>query len=274
MNWCKTLLFIGILNLLVISCQQNKKPAAFKVESKPLKEIVESARLKGAILIFDESQNRYYSNDFDWAESGQLPASTFKIPNSLIVIETATLQGASDTIYWHGEERMFDSWAEDMTLKDAFFRSCLPCYQQLTRKMGFANMKKYTSEFEYGEMVFDSTSFDSFWVKGDSKINQFQQIEFLRKFYHSELPISKRTETIVKNMIREPLGEFQLSAKTGWSIQNEIDNGWYVGFLEAKETTYFFATNVSPGNGFDRNDFSAIRKKITMESLKALGIVN
>lgn len=273
MSLIRTPLFLFLMSLLVCACQQKRKSAQPKIESKPLIEIIESAQLEGAILIYDESKNTFYSNDFDWAETGQLPASTFKIPNSLIVIETGTLQDASDTIRWYGDERMFDSWEEDMTLKSAFFRSCLPCYQQLTRKMGLANMKKYTSAFAYGKMAFDSTSFDSFWVEGDSKISQFQQIEFLKKFYHSQLPISKRTETIVKNMIREPLGEYQLSAKTGWSIQNEIDNGWYVGFLEASDNTYYFATNVSPGNGFDRKKFSAIRKEVTLSGLRALGML-
>lgn len=214
----RTSLFLFFLSLLASACQQKNKPAQLKIESQPLKEIVESARLKGAILIYDELEDTFYSNDFGWAESGQLPASTFKIPNSLIVIETGTLMNASDTIYWHGDERAFDSWEEDMTLKSAFFKSCLPCYQQLTRKMGLDNMKKYTSAFAYGKMVFDSTSFDSFWVAGDSKITQFQQIEFLKKLYHSQLPVSERTESIVKKMIREPLGDYQLSAKTGWSI--------------------------------------------------------
>ncbi len=160
-----------------------------------------------------------------------------------------------------------------MTLKDAYFRSCLPCYQQLTRKMGYEHMKAYTKKFSYGEMIFDTASYDSFWVQGASTINQFQQIDFLRRFYHSELPIKKETERIVKEMISVTEGSYELSAKTGWSIQNNVDNGWYVGYLKIENKVFYFATNVTPGEGFDRDDFSAIRKEITIKGFQKLGFI-
>ena len=67
------------LNYLFTGCQRSDEPG--KVTSEALQKIVKDAKLKGAILIFDESADTYYCNNYKWAKTGQLPASTFKIPN-------------------------------------------------------------------------------------------------------------------------------------------------------------------------------------------------
>ncbi|MGB3466899.1 MAG: penicillin-binding transpeptidase domain-containing protein [Cyclobacteriaceae bacterium] len=267
----KALLIIiaSVMTVIVVGCDGSDNTSR-RVNSEEFRVIIDSSKLVGALLVCDEAKNVFYSNDFQWSEKKHLPASTFKIPNSMIALETGVIENASDTIFYTGEQRMFDSWEEDMTLKSAFHRSCLPCYQQLSRKVGFERMRSQVSKLGYGEMNFDSTSFDSFWVKGTSGISQFQQIDFLKRFYHSELPISKKTEEMIK--ITE--NGYELSAKTGWSITDDKDNGWYVGFLEVNGRVYYFATNVSPGEGFNRARFSAIRKEITFQGLKVLGVIN
>ena len=265
--------FLLVLSLLFSCAVKKENTTVKKMTSAQLEQIIDSAKLLGAILIYDEEKKTFYSNDFTWSESGHLPASTFKIPNSMIALETAMIDEAKDTIYYTGEERAFDSWEEDMTLRQAFHRSCLPCYQQLTRKMGYQNMKAYTYKLGYGNLSFDSASFDSFWVLGKSEISQFEQIDFLQRFYHSQLPISNRTEMIVKEMIKVSENGYDLSAKTGWSITEGVDNGWYVGYIEKGGKVYFFATNVSPGPGFERESFGAIRKEITIRGMKEIGIL-
>lgn len=61
--------------------------------------------------------------------------------------------------------------------------SCVPCYQEIARKIGTIKMKEYLEKFEYKNMIFDSLTIDNFWLEGNSKISQKQQIDFLRKFY-------------------------------------------------------------------------------------------
>ena len=46
-------------------------------------------------------------------------------------------------------------------------------------------MSKHLNEIDYGNMKFDSLNIDSFWLIGESRINQFQQIDFLKRFYNS-----------------------------------------------------------------------------------------
>jgi len=210
-------------------------------------KILDSLKVKGAVLIYSFSDKTYYSNNFYWAKTGFIPASTFKTPNSIIALETGVIKNESDVFRWNGDERWNKKWEQDLTFKDAFRVSCVPCYQEVARKIGVERMKTYLNKLNYKEMVFDSTSIDNFWLEGKSKITQIQQIQFLKRFYFSELPISKRTETIVKSiMLIETTEDYALSGKTGLSVKNDLYNGWFVGYFEVKNKVYFFATNIEP----------------------------
>jgi beta-lactamase class D len=236
--------------------------------------LIDSADVKGSILIYDLKDDKYYSNNFNWAKKGNLPASTYKITNSIIALETGVVQNDSTLFKWNGEERRLKIWEQDMIFKDAFHYSCVPCYQEVARKIGVNRMNKYLDKLDYGKMKVDSTNIDLFWLEGESQINQYQQIEFLKRFYNSELPISKRTETIMKRMIVIEEDEtYKLSGKTGWSIRDGNNNGWFVGFVEIKENTCFFATNVEPNQNFNMDLFPMIRKELTFKALKQLNII-
>lgn len=66
---------------------------------------------------------------------------------------------------------------------------------------------------------------------------------FIRKLYEEKLPFSKRNMEIVKRvMISEVTDNFTIRAKTGWTRENNINTGWWVGYLETNNNTYFFAT--------------------------------
>jgi len=120
-------------------------------------------------------------------------------------------------------------------------------------------------------MKVNSNNIDKFWLEGDSKINQFQQIEFIKRFFKSELEISKRTEDIMKKIFFiEKYGKYNLNGKTGLSIRNGNYNGWFVGYIESKDNNYFFATNIEPKSTLNKKLFPKLRKKITIEALNTM----
>lgn len=252
----------------------NTTTTAQEMVDSTLKKLVDNAPAKGAVLIYDQKQNRYFSNDFNWAKRGQLPASTFKIPNSLIMLETGTVKNDSTLITWDGKKRYLKVWEQDMIFRNAFHLSCLPCYQEMTRKVGEITMQTWVKKFNYGNMVFDTTNYDKFWVAGESKITQFEQIDFLQRFQASKLPISARTDEIAKRMmIKEKTEVYTLRAKTGLSEVEKKLNGWYVGYVEKGDNVYFFATNLEPEKGLSSKKFIKLRIDLTMEALKQKGIL-
>ena len=275
-------LTLFLLFLYFSSCTEVSEPKmdiqeptmdSSEVTVEEFQTILDAVEVTGSILIWDEK--KYYSNDFDWAKKGKLPASTFKIPNSIIALELGIIENDSTIIKWDGKKRFQKSWEQDLSFKDAFHFSCVPCYQEIARTIGVKRMKNFLYNMNYGNMDFDSTNVDMFWLEGNSKINQFQQIGFLRTFNEQRLPISTRTLAIMRRMmIIEANEHYTLRGKTGWSVTDDKDNCWFVGFVETNRGFYYFATNIEPTEQTDLDSLSSIRKNITIEALRKLGALN
>lgn len=245
-----------------------------KQPTTSLQYILDSADMRGTILIYDIAKNIFYSNDFNRARQGFLPASTYKIPNSIIALETGVVENDSTIFEWDGKERYLKVWEQDLIFREAFHVSCVPCYQEIARKIGVKRMEAHLQKFEYGDIQVDSSNIDRFWLEGDAKISPFQQIDFLSKFYHSKLPISERTQKIMKRlMVIDETDAYVISGKTGWAIRNGNNTGWFVGYLETEGKIYFFATNVEPNEDFNMKLFPKIRSEVTMKAFKLLEVI-
>ena len=159
-----------LIAMIFYSCSENKKKKIDKKEinkrnhivNLEFQSIIDSAKVNGSVLIYDSQKDIYYSNNFTWASKEKLPASTFKIPNSIIALEIGIVENDSTLFKWNGKKRFLKIWEQDLILRDAFHFSCVPCYQELARKIGEKNMNKYLAKLEYGNMKVDSTNIDVF----------------------------------------------------------------------------------------------------------------
>lgn len=247
-----------------------------KIIKSEFQTIIDSEDINGAILIYDLNDDTYYSNDFNWTNTGNLPASTFKIANTIIGLETGVIESDSTIFNWDGEEKWSNLWEQDLVLRDAFQFSCVPCYQQVAAKIGTQRMNEYVEKLQYGNLNINAKNITNFWLEGKSRISQMQQIDFLKRFYNNQLSISERTKNIVRDiMLVEETKNYKLSGKTGLSNSNDQYNGWYVGFMEVGENVYFFATNLEPKNSkINLQDFIKKRKDVTLSALKKMKVIN
>ena len=247
-----------------------------KIIKSEFQTIIDSEYINGAILIYDLNDDTYYSNDFNWTNTGNLPASTFKIANTIIGLETGVIESDSTIFNWDGEEKWSNLWEQDLVLRDAFQFSCVPCYQQVAAKIGTQRMNEYVEKLQYGNLNINAKNITNFWLEGKSRISQMQQIDFLKRFYNNQLSISERTKNIVRDiMLVEETKNYKLSGKTGLSNSNDQYNGWYVGFMEVGENVYFFATNLEPKNSkINLQDFIKKRKDVTLSALKKMKVIN
>jgi beta-lactamase class D len=123
-------------------------------------------------------------------------------------------------------------------------------------------------------MEIDENTLDNFWLEGNSEITSINQIEFLRNFYQDQLNLKPSTKSIVLNaMFLEQTKNYKLSGKTGWSIRNGNNYGWFVGFFEVPGNVYFVALNLEPKNQKDTTQFLKSRKEITLECMKKLNLI-
>jgi beta-lactamase class D len=223
-----------------------------RVEMQPdLGDLFSDADTAGTFAVLDLAGSRIVVSDRERAETAFLPASTFKIPNALIALETGVAADADNpTFPWDRVVREFDAWNQDHTLRSAIKVSSVPTFQEIARRIGPERMQRYVTEFNYGNRDIGDGPIDMFWLTGALRISAFQQIDFLKKLYRGELPASKQNQETVRDIIYLETSEFgTIRGKTGAvgigvSSGSKASLGWLVGWLEHGTKAYIFAMNI------------------------------
>lgn len=244
----------------------------------------ESLGVNGSILIYDLNQDLFYQHNRvpegqaepNRNNSAFLPASTYKIPNSLIALETGVIQNDVDVLTWDGIERGFadapiEEWNQDLNMRLAFKYSAVWFYQVLARKIGHQRMQDFVTKIQYGNQnIGAKEDIDHFWLDGDLRITPRQQIDFLRRLQQNDLPFAQKNIDLVKDIaIAEETDNYVLRAKTGIATSVTPQIGWYVGYLEQNDNVYFFATNLDVVSDKD----IAARLEVTKLCLQDLGLL-
>jgi beta-lactamase class D len=95
-----------------------------------------------------------------------VPASTFKIPNSIIALETGVVK---DAIILHGgKPQPFREWKKDMSMREAIALSAVPIYQELARRIGLDRYHEWLLRLYFGNGE-TGTVVDRFWLNARLK---------------------------------------------------------------------------------------------------------
>jgi beta-lactamase class D len=255
--------------------------AAHAAEEDSVEAQIDLARLfgdvEGTFVLLDPQARRAVRHNPERARTRFPPASTFKIPSTLIALETREASGPDfalvrDTLAVPRAEWWPASWTEDHTLRSAFSGSVVWFYQELARRIGQARMDEHVGRLVYGNGD-TSGGIDRFWLDGGLRISPDEQVEFLSRFYHGRLGASPRSTDLVKRfLVLEETPGYRLSGKTGWAGLGALGApqvGWLVGYLERGDDVYFFATNVEIRSPED----AAARLSITRAILRELGLM-
>jgi beta-lactamase class D len=227
----------------------------------------------GSFLMYDMNKEEYTAYNLERTKQQFIPASTFKIFNSLTALETGILPDEYFVIKWDSVDRHNPQWNRDQNMISAFRNSTVWFYQELARRTGQERMKHYIDTVNYGNMDI-SGGIDRFWLDGKLRISQQEQVEFLKKLYNNHLPFSQRSMDIVKGiMLQEDTMDYKLRIKTGWGNMEGKEIGWLIGWFEVNNNVYVFATNIETTIPSAEN-FPAARKIITKNIFMELGIIS
>jgi len=215
------------------------------------------------------------------------PASTFKIFNSLVALETATALDEQMIIKWDSVVRWNPDWNRDMNMREAFKVSNVGYYQELARRIGPQYMKHYLDTANYGNKSIGG-GIDQFWLNDSLQISADEQVGFIKRLYFNELPFAERTQRIVRSMmLQEQTENYRLSYKTGWATLPAKQVLWVVGYVEKIEHMkehensmnksnermypYFFAQNFELSPADTTKDWASIRISTMKDILKDFG---
>src|SRR3954451_13843530 len=171
--------------------------------------------------------------------------SKFRI--RVIALETGVVGDPDKDVFkWDGVARSIEAWNRDHTLRTAIAASVVPVYQEIARRIGAERMQKYLDLFEYGNRDIGG-GIDQFWLTGNLRIDPVQQIDFVDRLRRGVLPVSKRSQELVRDILPvTKAGDSLICAKTGL-LGAEIGKpslGWLVGWVEKGSARTVFALNV------------------------------
>jgi beta-lactamase class D len=185
------------------------------------------------------------ASDKNRAAEPRLPASTFKIANSLIALETGVVQDPDKDVFkWDGVKRPIEAWNQDHTLRTAIAASAVPVYQEIARRIGQERMQKYVELLDYGNRNIGG-GIDQFWLTGDLRIDPLRQVDFVDRLRRGVLPISKRSQDLVRDILPvTKVGDSIIRAKSGLLGKDQGSLGWMVGWAEKGSAQTVFALNM------------------------------
>jgi beta-lactamase class D len=257
----------------VVFCQSKQT-----IVRSEFKKYFDECGVEGGIAIYDYKKHQWILSDTINTRRETLPASTFKIINMLIFLETGTIPNENYMVKWPGktDTTKYGYRPEiyhDISVKNAFEVSAGWAFIALAKKIDRSVYKKYLTQCGYGNANLSEPDAD-FWNFGPLGISPVNQVEFLKKLYDGKLPFSKKNMDIVKRvMISEQNKTYTIRSKTGWTMADQINTGWWVGYVEKQNDVYFFATRLLQNRKNNRPDFSECRKKITRSVMKDLKIM-
>ena len=258
---------IAVISVCFFACSSNN----VKTDDSLEKYFTEN-NVSGCFALLDNGTGEFtVYNLTRYRDSAYLPASTFKIVNSLIGLQTGEITNDSMIVKWDGMDRGRPECNRDMSMYEAFRISCPAWYQELARRIGKDTMQYWLDTLSYGNKKI--SRIDTFWLDNSLKLTPDEELGLVKRLYFNQLPFHQRTQEIVKRaMLFENNTDYRLSYKTGWGkTESGHDLAWITGWIEENKHPYFFVLNIEssqPGA-----DIPVIRMKILKGILSQLGFL-
>jgi len=258
----KNSIILFLIFISLFSCQRELDNNQKTIVAKEWDQHFKNASVEGTFVLAELNSDSILVYNLERANKKYLPASTFKIPNSLITLESNVIEDEKEILKWDGKKRFYNKWNQDQNMKSAFKYSCVWFYQELARRVGREKMQYFIDTLDYGNHELGE-NVDDFWLNSSLKISAVGQINFLTKFLNRDLPFSERNFDIVeKVMMVDSTESYRLYAKTGWGGEEDNEIGWYVGFVKNEKGNWIFALNIDIKNDEDADQRKIITGKI------------
>lgn len=280
MNWTSQNLFsttaFRMICLVIVVGFQGCSPNNV-TEDDSIRKFFDEQKVEGCFGMFDNGHGSFTIHNLSrYRDSAYLPASTFKVINSLIGIETGRVKDDSTIIAWNNMPVSRAECNRDLSMYNAFRISCPNWYQQLARMIGKDTMQRFLDTLgyasRYGKFAIQN-NLDTFWLDNSAKITADEQLGLMKKLYFDQLPFQARTQGIVRRMmVMESNANYSLSYKTGWGFTDKGHAlGWIVGWIEENNHPYFFVLQIeNPDRNFD---IGSVRLNLLKNILKNYGFM-
>ena len=239
------------------------------IENDEISELFENAGVDGVFILYDIQKDSFTGHNKNRSKVRYIPASTFKIANSLIGLSVGAVETVDDILPYGGQPQFLKIWQKDMSLREAIRISNVPIYQELARRIGLERMQEAIEKLDYGNATIGHVV-DRFWLAGPLEISAVEQAKFLARLAQRRLPLAEDVQNSVIDILKlEQSDQWILYGKSGWTTAPDPDIGWWVGWINRGGNIYTFALNIDVNSDAD----VAKRESLTRAALKILNML-
>jgi len=209
-------------------------------------------------VIADAADNKILTQQGD-CSSRVTPASTFKIAISLMGFDAGFLKDAHTPTLpyragypdWGG-----DAWRQPTDPTRWIRYSVVWFSQQVTKALGETRFQQYATAFDYGNADVSGdpgkhNGLERAWISSSLKISPLEQVAFLGKLVHRQLPVTPHAFDMTNQIIEvtHSANGWDIHGKTGMAFPRQADgtfdkahgHGWFVGWAVKGDHTLLFA---------------------------------
>ncbi len=233
------------------------------VEREDLEAVFAEAGVAGTFVLFDTGDRSAVVVNPEGARERAVPASTFKLPNTLIALQTGEVADVDEVIS--------PASGEDLSLREALPTTDVPVHQEVADRIGFERMSTWVDRFDYGNrQVGEEGAMDRFWLEGPLEISAMEQATFVAELAREELPVEVEYQRAVRELLLVEEGaDHQLFGRTGLGVDVDPVPGWWVGWVEHGDALHTFALRLE----IEEPDDADLRESLGRELLVALDVL-
>ena len=170
---------------LLITCYVACSPNNVTIDNS-LQHFFDDNKVQGTFGIYNNGSDQFTIYNLSrFKDSAYLPASTFKVVNSLIGLETGKISNEKMVIKWDGITRPVAAWNRDLSMDSAFKVSAVPYFQEVARRIGKDTMQFWLDSLGYAQRYgkFKVGTIDTFWLDNTVKITADEQLGLVKRLY-------------------------------------------------------------------------------------------
>lgn len=200
---------------------------------------------EGSFVLYDLNNDTWIIHNMEHASLRTSPNSTYKIYDALLGLEAGIITPENSAMAWNEVDYPFESWNADQNLDSAMAFSVNWYFQSIDRQLGASAVKDYIQKIGYGNRNTDA-DLSFYWLESALKISPIEQVQLLTKLYADSFDFKpENVDAVKKSILLTSSANGNFYGKTGTGRVNENDiNGWFIGYIETDDSTYFFATNI------------------------------
>lgn len=229
--------------------------------------------INGCAVIYSPVQEEYSFFNEDMCRQEVSPYSTFKIISALLGLQKGVIVDESSTMGYDGTDYGNAEWNGDLTLEEAFEKSCIWYFREVIDLVGRDKMQEELKNLQYGNCDISEwngsninplENLNGFWLDSSLKISPLEQVEVLSRIFEGHSDYDSRNIEILKRIMLVDENDSQkIYGKTG----SGNGEAWFVGFSESDGERKYIAIYLNDSE--HRDQISGNRaKEIALEIIK------